>query len=413
MSSNINTAARQNGHLNGEAGAQLAASAKEAILEPAPGMAAKKRTRLPKARNPEVVPPPEVSGPERGTEQPLEDNGQQEGISPKSLAEVIEAAARMPAIERAEWAADKKEHAKPFGITGTELIEHVKARCREIAAEEKASKSQRRSRPQGPGAIDWPEITDKGVKGRSQENIEAFLEHAGVTLKFDAMAHRTIVTRAGQSVTLTDEVAKGLWYESDRLGLPSKDTYFFGFLENKAREASFHPIRDYLAALEWDGVPRLDEWLHAYFDAENTPLNSAYGRKHLIAAVRRVRQPGCKHDAMLVLQGPQGAGKSSSIKALCRFFAAGVVAGDHHQVAQGSRGSHEGPLFPVPVAAAAEDGDDPGEVQLLQGPQGLGQGGRGMGVVHEDAGAARGAETLQPARHPFQGGDAPGHFLGG
>ena len=138
-----------------------------------------------------------------------------------------------------------------------------------------------------------------------------------MTLKFDAMAYRTIVMRAGKSVTLTDEVAKGLWYESDRLGLPSKDAYFFGFLENKAREASFHPIRDYLAALEWDGVPRLDEWLHAYFDAKNTPLNSAYGRKHLIAAVRRVRQPGCKHDAMLVLQGPQGAGKSSSIKALC------------------------------------------------------------------------------------------------
>ncbi len=83
MSSNINTAARKNGHLNGEAGAQLAASAKEAILEPAPGMAAKKCARLPKARSPEVVPPPEVSGPERGTEQPSQDNGQQGASRPK------------------------------------------------------------------------------------------------------------------------------------------------------------------------------------------------------------------------------------------------------------------------------------------------------------------------------------------
>ena len=335
MSNNINVAARKNGHLNGEAGAHFAASAKQAILEPAPGVAINKRARLPKARNPEVVPPPKVSEPERKTEQPAQDNGQPEGISPKSLADEIEAAARMNASKFAEWATDKKKHAEPFGITGTELIKHVKARRREIAAEKKASdkkeqaeqrarkeeeasKSQRRSRPQNPGfTIDWPEITDKGVKGRSQENIEAFLDHAGVTLKFDAMAYRTIVMRAGKAVTLTDEVAKGLWYEADRLGLPSKDTYFFGFLENKAREASFHPIRDYLDSLEWDGVPRVDEWLYAYFDAENTLLNSAYGRKHLIAAVRRVRQPGCKHDAMLVLQGPQGAGKSSSIKALC------------------------------------------------------------------------------------------------
>ena len=63
--------------------------------------------------------------------------------------------------------------------------------------------------------------------------------------------------------------------------------------------------------LEWDGIERLDTWLSAFLDAEDNELNRAYGRKTLIGAVRRVRQPGCKHDTVLVLQGRQGKGKSS------------------------------------------------------------------------------------------------------
>jgi hypothetical protein len=80
---------------------------------------------------------------------------------------------------------------------------------------------------------------------------------------------------------------------------------------------SYHPVRDYLADLRWDGVERLDEWLVKYAGAENTPLNRAFGRKILSAAVRRVMQPGCKFDAMLVLEGAQDLGKSSLIRALC------------------------------------------------------------------------------------------------
>jgi len=80
---------------------------------------------------------------------------------------------------------------------------------------------------------------------------------------------------------------------------------------------AYHPVRDYLATLQWDGVERLNGWLVDYFRADDTPLNRAFGRKILCAAVRRVMQPGCKFDAMLVLQGAQDLGKSSAIRALC------------------------------------------------------------------------------------------------
>jgi hypothetical protein len=58
----------------------------------------------------------------------------------------------------------------------------------------------------------------------------------------------------------------------------------------------FDPVCDYLDGLQWDGQKRLDTWVIRYLGAEDTPLNRAFGRKMLVAAVRRARQPGCKFD---------------------------------------------------------------------------------------------------------------------
>lgn len=89
-------------------------------------------------------------------------------------------------------------------------------------------------------------------------------------------------------------------------------------IERVARVQSFHPVQDYLASLpKWDGVPRLNEWLETYAGVEETPLTRAFARKVLCAAVRRVRQPGCKFDHVLVLNGPENLGKSRLIRALC------------------------------------------------------------------------------------------------
>ena len=79
---------------------------------------------------------------------------------------------------------------------------------------------------------------------------------------------------------------------------------------------SYHPVREYLDHLYWDGVPRLDTWLSKYLGADDTELHRAFGRCQLMAAVARVRRAGCKKDEMLVLQGPQGIGKSTALRNL-------------------------------------------------------------------------------------------------
>src|SRR5690606_16975012 len=81
-------------------------------------------------------------------------------------------------------------------------------------------------------------------------------------------------------------------------------------------EHTFHPIRQMLDGLHWDGVPRVDRWLITYAGAEDTPLNQATGRIMLVAAVRRVREPGVKFDNIVIFEGKQGTGKSTALRIL-------------------------------------------------------------------------------------------------
>lgn len=78
----------------------------------------------------------------------------------------------------------------------------------------------------------------------------------------------------------------------------------------------YHPVRDYLDGLRWDGTKRLDRFLHILFGTPDTPYERAVGAKWMIGAVARIYQPGCKMDTMLVLEGPQGLKKSTALRLL-------------------------------------------------------------------------------------------------
>jgi predicted P-loop ATPase len=99
---------------------------------------------------------------------------------------------------------------------------------------------------------------------------------------------------------------------------------------------SFDPVGDYLDGVKWDGVPRIDGWLTQYCGAADTPLNRAFARKVLVAAVRRVREPGYKFDFMLVLEGPQGQGKSTMLRVLAgdANFSDAEIIGDRKREQQ-------------------------------------------------------------------------------
>ncbi|APZ54096.1 VapE domain-containing protein [Salipiger abyssi] len=116
---------------------------------------------------------------------------------------------------------------------------------------------------------------------------------------------------------LTDAAVSLARIALERLGLQTvgKDLVADA-AQTVARKLAYHPIRDQLRALRWDGKPRLDSWLVRHAGAENTPYTRAVGRKFLIAMVARVMEPGCKHDHTLVLSGEQGQNKSTACRVL-------------------------------------------------------------------------------------------------
>lgn len=83
-----------------------------------------------------------------------------------------------------------------------------------------------------------------------------------------------------------------------------------------AERYGFHPVRDYLAGLKWDGKPRCKTWMIKYLGAEDGPFSRSVGQCYLIAAVGRILEPGCKFDNVLILEGAQGIGKSTALNIL-------------------------------------------------------------------------------------------------
>ena len=84
----------------------------------------------------------------------------------------------------------------------------------------------------------------------------------------------------------------------------------------RAHERRFHPVKDYLGGLQWDGIARLADLFPNYFGAKVTPYTQAIGPMFLISMVARILEPGCKADHLPVIEGPQGTLKSSACQIL-------------------------------------------------------------------------------------------------
>lgn len=169
------------------------------------------------------------------------------------------------------------------------------------------------------GGRDFEEDSKGRILKDSQENILQAMNKLDVKLSFDLFAQKPLVESPQYSGPLVDVVVKALWLETDtRFKFrPAKD-FFYDVIENTTNSNKFHPVLDYLKSLEWDGVPRVDEWLIKSGGAKDHPYIRAVSSIMLIAAVRRVTEPGAKYDEMVVLESQkQGLQKSTALRTLC------------------------------------------------------------------------------------------------
>ncbi|MVT69847.1 virulence-associated E family protein [Bradyrhizobium pachyrhizi] len=87
-------------------------------------------------------------------------------------------------------------------------------------------------------------------------------------------------------------------------------------VNQRAQENAFHPLRNWLSRLVWDGQKRINVWLTTRLGADLNPYTQAIGKMFLVSLIARVFEPGCKADHMIVLEGPQGAMKSTACAVL-------------------------------------------------------------------------------------------------
>lgn len=120
--------------------------------------------------------------------------------------------------------------------------------------------------------------------------------------------------------TDVDDIRGAEWLQ--RIGINVTPALVSRSIQAVASDIKIHPVRDYLASLRWDGISRLETWVLDFLGAEDTKLNRTFGALWMISAVARVMKPGTKCDHMLILEGPQGAKKSTALKTLvgAEFF---------------------------------------------------------------------------------------------
>jgi hypothetical protein len=166
----------------------------------------------------------------------------------------------------------------------------------------------------------FPDI-HRGRPAATVENAKHAILKLGITYTFDVFHNRK--TLGGHAIDqwageISDDAVRMLRdLIRQRYGFDPGLLNVHEAVATLCLHNSFNPVQDYLNNLKWDGTPRLDRWVITYLGCDDTPLNRTIGRLTLIAAARRVRQPGCKFDQIIVLEGfVQGKGKSTSVEVL-------------------------------------------------------------------------------------------------
>lgn len=178
-------------------------------------------------------------------------------------------------------------------------------------------------------ADDWQtalELDKQGHVKDTLDNIVLILRHDDGLRHIAFNCHRDGID--AKDGVPWEQIKYG-WNDSDNAALKVYLSERYGvYAPTKTRDAvlavaaerAYHPIQEYLKSLpQWDGISRVENLLIDYFAAADNSYAKAVIRKTMVAAVARIYRPGTKFDSVLILNGPQGIGKST-------FFA--KLAGD-------------------------------------------------------------------------------------
>lgn len=175
---------------------------------------------------------------------------------------------------------------------------------------------------------DWRDelLRKNGGKADCRENVYLVLVNHP-TLRglvgYDEFSHRVMKLKRPPwdsdlgEWTTNDDYFLGFWLaQHERLVVKGEGTIVAG-VAMAAYANRFHPVLKYLKELPpWDGIGRLGHWLHECLGAEDSDYTRLVGTWFLMGMVKRIHEPGCQMDYVVVLEGLQGKRKSTSLRTL-------------------------------------------------------------------------------------------------
>lgn len=210
--------------------------------------------------------------------------------------------------------------AAEFGPVDYTETDESQDQCNSSATEPQQMRKTSASDPQQKKAPHWTEkltITKGGAFASSIDNMILIIKN-DPNLK-GLGRHNLFSDKVHAEPGLPWPRTGEYWTDIDDAGLRHYMEHVYGIEgRQKLQDASsiafedraFHPVRDYLSRLKWDGQKRVENVLIDYLGSPDNAYTKELTKKTLTAAVKRIYEPGCKFDYMLTLVGEQGIGKS-------------------------------------------------------------------------------------------------------
>ena len=228
--------------------------------------------------------------------------------------------------DEADSVSAMRAYAAADEATRVQLTEERLRQADEDFSEELPERSQSNT---AETAADWQSKLTYDKMG----NIKNTLTNLLLIMQNDPQLKGVVFNQLSDGMEIRDDIAPVPWKHPSKFWRDADDKQIISYIETRygafsnrnydvaigkvTDDRSYHPIRDYLSSLpEWDRTPRIETLLIDYLGAPDNRYVRAVTRKTLCAAVKRVLQPGIKFDTMLVLNGPQGVGKSTLIAKL-------------------------------------------------------------------------------------------------
>lgn len=152
--------------------------------------------------------------------------------------------------------------------------------------------------------VDVQYITDEKTKGIKNcvENIITYL-----VINYDAFQYNEMTDMLEvDGKPITDKFIDDLCVKMEKSIQINNDKKTRQAITNLCLQSSYHPLKEKIESFEWDGTPRIEEFFIKFVGAHDTPLNRFYTKCWFKAAIKRLYEPGCMWDSMIILYDKTG-----------------------------------------------------------------------------------------------------------